>query len=393
MKSLQLKKNEERRLLAGNLWVYSNEIDTDSTPLSKFGQGELVKVKSYNGKNLGIGYINPHTLLCGRLLTRDTNTEINIDFFKTRIERALALRQTCFRQPFYRLIYSESDELPGLIVDRFADDLVVQITTAGMENLKEIIITALIEMLKPKSILLRNDSGSREIEGLPKDVSAVHGAPPRFAKLQEQGVNFNIPIWDGQKTGWFFDQSMNRNHLQNYVKDKTILDVFSYIGAWGIAAAVGGAREVTCIDSSQTALTILNENALLNNVAAKIKTIKDDAFATLKNLQSDKQKFDVIILDPPAFIKRRKDIKEGVTAYLRLHEAALKILNPNGILFSTSCSQHLSREMLGDIIRRGGINTKLDLRIIESLHQAPDHPIHPAIPETEYLKGFIIFLA
>lgn len=386
---LYLKPREERRLLAGHLWIYSNEIDTKRSPLAKFNSGELVSVRTSNNRSLGIAYINPHTLLCARLLST-TEQPINKIFFEQRIRLALALREQCFNSPYYRLIFGESDYLPGLIVDRFGEDLVVQIATAGMENLKSLIIAALLSALNPKSILLRNDISWRELEGLNLDVQVAYGEPPQEVIIAEHDTKFCIPLQMGQKTGWFYDQKSNRSRLKDYVHNKTVLDVFSYLGGWGIQAANFGAKQVYCVDSSELAINYIKRNAALNNLAACIDTIHDDAFAALKNLALQKQKFAVIILDPPAFIKKSKDLINGSNAYLRLHEMALRLLEPNGILFTCSCSMHLSRNALLDIIRKASINTEIPLKVIEQLHQAQDHPINPAIAETEYLKGFVI---
>lgn len=389
LSNLYLKKREEKRLLAGHLWIYSNEIDTKKSPFAQFQSGDLVSVKTRNNKNLGIAYINPHTLLCARLLTR-TDQPINKLFFEQRIQQALELRNACFMLPFYRLIFGEGDYLPGLIVDRFADTFVVQITTAGMENLKSFIIDALISILKPKHILLRNDTSSRELEGLPSNVEAIYGEPPQEIIIEENNTKFYLPLWAGQKTGWFYDQKQNRSRLKDYVRNKNVLDVFSYIGGWGVTAANYGAKAITCIDSSELAINYIKRNAELNNLT-NINVINNDAFAALKQLKDQKQKFEVIILDPPAFIKKRKDLMNGTLAYLRLHEMALSLLQKNGVLFTCSCSMHLSRDGLLDVIRRAGISANCELKIIEQLHQTQDHPIHPAINETEYLKGFVVW--
>jgi len=389
MQELVLKKNEERRLLAGHLWIYSNEIDPKFSPLKKFTPGEIVEIKTASHRILGSGYINPNTLLCARLLTSNPQEEINLEFFVTRIKQALICRNLCFDKPFYRLIFGESDQLPGLVVDRFDDVLVAQLNTAGIENLKELIVEALIHVIKPTSILLRNNSPVRTTENLTSYVEAAYGEPPEQITLEENGINFIAAIKTGQKTGWFYDQRCNRARLAAYVENRNVLDVFSYSGSFGITAAVNNAQNVTCIDSSEPALEQIKQNAELNNVSDKVTSICADAFLALKDLLARRELFDVIILDPPAFIKRQKDITAGTEAYLRLQRLALNILQPNGILVTTSCSLHLSRDMLLDILRQAMLKEKRIISIIEQLHQAQDHPIHPAIMETNYLKGFI----
>lgn len=383
---LRLKKHEEKRLKSGHVWIYSNEIDTAQTPLSQFQPGQIVKIIDSQSHPLGLGYINPHTLLCARLLTRDVVSSIDQNFFAQRLQHALSLRSTLFDQPFYRLIYGESDGLPGLIIDRYGDHLVVQITTAGMEALKIPLLDALRTVLKPNSILWRNDHSMRSVEGLSEYVEAALGEPPSALELVENKVRFNISVWHGQKTGWFYDHRQNRAALKDYVHNRRVLDLFSYVGGWSIQAAVFGASEVWAVDASANALDKLRENAILNGVEKRVHVLHGDVFDQLKILCDNKEKFDVIILDPPAFIKKRKDEKQGLIAYKRVNEIALRLLNLGGFFISSSCSQHLSQNHLRQIVLAGSIKNKCDLRILGYGGQGPDHPIHPAIPETEYLK-------
>ncbi|MBS0350481.1 MAG: class I SAM-dependent rRNA methyltransferase [Proteobacteria bacterium] len=385
-KRLHLRKNEEKRLIQGHLWIYSNEVDTQKSPLAQFSSGQLIEVVDARGNFLGTGYINPHTLLCGRLLTKNPHTEINLNFMAQRIQQALDLRQKFFSQPFYRLIYGESDLLPGLIVDRYGDLLVVQITTAGMEQLRELIIYALKDVISPKAILLRNDHGMRATEGLPEYVCSALGEPEKQYLIQENDAQFLVAPWTGQKTGWFYDHRENRRQLQRFVKGKKVLDVFSYLGAWSIQAAKCGAAEVWAVDSSAAALEQCQQNAELNQLKSTIHLCHNDAFDQLKKFIEAKKQFDVIVLDPPAFIKKRKDFSSGFLAYKRLNTLALQLLSNNGILISASCSHHLSLEDLQNVILAASISAKKPVRIIARGHQGLDHPVHPAIPETDYLK-------
>lgn len=388
MQPLILKKNEERRLLAGHLWIFSNEIDTKQSPLKNFQTGELVTIQSSRKQTLGIGYINPNTLLSARLLTRSASEKIDTTFFVKRIQNAMVRRERYFTKPFYRAVFGESDLLPGLVVDRFGDTLVVQITAAGLENFQSEIIEALLQVVKPKAILWRNDSGIRATESLPEYVSAAYGNPAKEILLEENSCTFYAPIWEGQKTGWFYDQRFNRARLAPYVANARVLDVCSYVGAFGINAAYYGAKQVTCIDSSEFALQYLKRNAKLNQVENKISVICNDVFAALKDLKENC--FEVIIVDPPAFIKKRKDLETGTAAYLYLFRLALQLLAPNGILLATSCSLHFSRDLMLDTLRKASRQSGRDAVILEELHQASDHPVHLAIPETNYLKGFIL---
>ncbi|MSP53213.1 MAG: class I SAM-dependent rRNA methyltransferase [Gammaproteobacteria bacterium] len=388
--TLRLQKNQDRRLQAGHLWIYNNEINNTLTPLTSFTPGELVQVEASNGKPLGIAYVNPKTLLCGRLLTRDPNETIDTDFFIRRIQAALTLRQKLFAKPYYRLVYGESDGLPGLIMDQFGETLVGQINTAGMDLLVPHLLAALQEVIKPKNILWRNDSSYRVVEGLTEGVTIGLGTPPELCRLEENDCLFDADIWHGQKTGWYYDHRFARARLAHYVKDKTVLDLFSYTGAFGVQMAKAGASHVTCVDSSGTALKLLAHNAQLNKVESKITTLDSDVFTALADLKNQNKKFDVIIADPPAFIKRKKDSAAGTQAYLRVNELAASLLAENGVLLSASCSMHLSRDELLDVIRRASLKTGRSLTVLEQLHQAPDHPVDPAIEETNYLKGFIL---
>ncbi len=386
---LRLKKNEERRLRTGHLWVFSNEVDVAQTPLSGFEPGQPVVIQASNGASLGNGYVNPNTLICARLVSRDPAYQLDQSLLVHRLNIALSLRTRLFDKPYYRLVFGESDGLPGLVVDRFGDVLVAQITTAGMERLKTEIISALDKVLRPTAILLRNNTASRVLEGLPEYVETALGEVPETVRLEENGVAFETSLLAGQKTGWFYDHRLNRARMQRYVKDKRVLDVFSYIGGWGVQAAVAGASEVLCIDSSPPAIERLGRNAVLNNVEGKLTGLKADAFEALKELRAERRKFDVVVLDPPALIKRKKDYKEGAQSYRHLNQLGLQVLETGGILISASCSHHLERTALQDILLQASRHLDRGLQIVEQGHQGPDHPVHPAIPETDYLKALV----
>lgn len=384
---LKLKKNEDRRLRAGHLWVYSNEVDIQANPLSGFSPGQLVEIQSAGGKPLGSGYVNPHSLICARLVTRDSAYYLNHSLLVHRLQVALSLRERLYGQPFYRLVYGEGDGLPGLVVDRFGDVLVVQITTSGMEQVRDEVVSALRKVLNPTGILLRNDSSIRAMEGLESYTEVVHGQVPEVVRLQENGVPFEVSLSGGQKTGWFYDHRENRARLGRYVRGCRVLDIFSYVGAWGIQATAMGADQLVCIDSSATAVEQLMANAQLNGVGDRVTALQGDAFDALKSLRDDREKFDVVVLDPPAFIKRKKDMKKGQEAYRRLNELAMRLLSRDGILVSASCSFHMSRKELQNQLLKSSRHLDRSLTILEQGYQGPDHPVHPAIPETEYLKA------
>jgi 23S rRNA (cytosine1962-C5)-methyltransferase len=382
---LRLKRNEDRRLHAGHLWVFSNEVDTQQTPLPKFKAGELVRVLAHNDRALGLAYVNPKSLISARML--QTWTMPDAAWFAARIRVALALRERLYADPYYRVVYGESDGLPGLVVDRYGSQCVVQIGTAGMELLKPHIQEAVLRVLKCDALLFKNDSGAREMEGLPSYVEAVKGTFDELGLVIEDGLKFSAPLAEGQKTGWFFDQAANRRALPKYVRSGArVLDVFSYAGAWAVRAAKSGASEVISVDSSASALELAARNGERNGVT--VSTRKGDAFDVLEQLAQEPGRFDVVIVDPPAFAKRRKDLPKALAAYKRLNQLAMQLVSSDGILVSCSCSYHVSADDLQDAIAKAARAADKHLQILEFGGQAPDHPVHPAIPETRYLKAY-----
>ncbi|PZW63642.1 23S rRNA (cytosine1962-C5)-methyltransferase [Pseudomonas sp. URMO17WK12:I1] len=385
--SLRLKANADRRLRAGHLWVYSNEIDVAVTPLNAFEAGDQAILEAAGGKPLGIVALSPNNLICARLLSRDVKHVLDKSLLVHRLNVALSLRERLFDQPCYRLVYGDSDLLPGLVVDRFFDILVVQLASATMERHKDDVLAALIQVLKPSGILLKNDSAARDAEGLERYVDTAFGVVPEWVALEENGVKFEAPVVEGQKTGWFYDHRMNRARLAPYVKGKRVLDLFSYIGGWGVQAAAFGASEVFCVDASAFALDGVERNATLNGFAEKVTCVEGDVFAALRELKAAEERFDVVIADPPAFIKRKKDIKNGEAAYRRLNETAMRLLNKDGILVSASCSMHLEEDNLQNILLTSARHLDRNIQLLERGAQGPDHPVHPAINETRYIKS------
>jgi 23S rRNA (cytosine1962-C5)-methyltransferase len=417
---LRLKRNEDRRLQAGHLWVFSNEVDTQQTPLNKLKPGELVRVLAHNDRALGLAYANPASLITARLL--ETWAIPDARWFEARLRRALALRERLYSEPYYRAVYGEADGLPGLVIDRYGERCVAQIGTAGMELMKAHIRAATERVFECETLIFKNDGSAREMEGLPsyvevakgglEDTGAVHtgaaqtsavpgsavpgsavpgsgvpGSAVHTAVVVEGGLRFRVPLVEGQKTGWFFDQSANRQALRKYVRaGARVLDVFSYVGAWGARAAKDGAAEVVCVDSSASALELAAQNARQNSLS--ITTHKGDAFDVLEALCDARARFDIVIVDPPAFAKRKKDLPKALAAYKRLNQLALRLLADDGILVSCSCSYHVSAEDLQDAIAKAARGAGKHLQVLELGGQAPDHPVHPAIPETRYLKAY-----
>ncbi len=388
---LRLKAQEDRRLSQGHCWVYSNEIASDP-PLKQFAVGDVVPLVSHSGKKLGLVMVNPNALLCARLISRDPNAVWGPRLVESHIRRALALRQKFYERPFYRLCFGDSDALPGLVVDRFGDYLVVQISTAAMEGAKTWVLDALQRVLNPRSILVKNDSASRSLEALPEYVE-VHGQDwPDQIEVYEGDLCLLIDPRHGQKTGWFYDHAENRRWLAGLVDNARVLDVFSYLGAWSMLALQHGARSLCAIDASQSALDALQSEAKRLGWLDRVVIRQGDAFARLAELRDQGERFDVVVLDPPALIKRRKDHKNGLNGYRRLNELAIRLVQPGGILVSCSCSMHLSREEHRDLVRAVARHADRDARIIYQGHQGADHPVIPAVPETEYLKALGVWV-
>ncbi|MGB5672568.1 MAG: class I SAM-dependent rRNA methyltransferase [Sedimenticolaceae bacterium] len=387
---LRLGKDQDRRLRAGHLWVYSNEVDTEATPLKGFEPGQAVNIENAQGRWQGLGYVNPNSLICARLVTRSRDFSLDGSLLVHRIKVALALRERLHAKPYYRLLFGEADGIPGVVVDRYGDYLAVQITTAGMELLKDALVAALVKVLKPAGIVMRNDGGVRELEGLTRYVELAHGQVPDLVQIEEGDCRFEVSLNEGQKTGWFYDQAANRDQFMRYVERKRVLDVCSYTGAWAVRAAKAGAAAVTAVDTSAQALEHLQANASLNRVDDRVETVRGDAFEVLRDLRARREHFDVVVLDPPAFIKRKKDLKEGTLAYRRLNEAALGLLQRDGMLVTASCSFHMQGDQLLRTVQQAARHSDRSLQLLQQGQQGPDHPIHPAIPETAYLKAFFL---
>jgi 23S rRNA (cytosine1962-C5)-methyltransferase len=384
---LRLKRGEDRRISAGHMWVFSNEVDTASTPLTALTTGALVQMQSHRGQFLGYAYVNPHALICARIVGRDIAHPLDRALIAHRLDAAVALRKRLTRDPYYRLVFGESDGLPGLVLDRYGDIVVGQIATAGMEAFKPDIEAAVREVLNPAALFWKNDSGARDLEHLAQTTETAFGTVPEEIEVFESGLRFTAPLAAGQKTGWFYDQTANRQRLVRYMWPGTrVLDVCSYVGAWAVTAMKNGAASARCIDSSAAALQAASRNAQANGVS--IDTTHDDAFDALKALHETGERFDVVVVDPPAFIKRKKDVPQGQAAYRKLNQLALGLMEGDGLLVSCSCSYHLAAEDLVAAIQSAARHTGRFVQILEAGGQSPDHPVHPAIPETRYLKAF-----
>jgi 23S rRNA (cytosine1962-C5)-methyltransferase len=384
---LVLKPREERRLQAGHLWVFSNEVDIAATPLSAFAPGEHVAVRSSGDRFLGYAYVNPRTLISARLVGRDPDYPPGKSLLVHRLQVALALRERLHAAPFYRLAYGEGDWLPGLVVDRYGDVLVAQLNTAGMDAMRADVQEALVKVAAPRAILWKNDSAMRELEGLERGVEVALGEVPATIVVPEGGVDFHVPLAGGQKTGWYYDQSANRALFASHARGARVLDVFSYAGGFGLQAKRAGAAAVTCIDSSAGALAAASASAAASGLVAEF--VQGDGFEALEALVAERRRFDAIVVDPAAFIKRRKDHAKGLAAYRKINLLAMQLLDRDGLLMSCSCSYHLAPGELVDAVQRAARHRDRFAQLIAVGGQAPDHPVHPAIDETRYLRAFL----
>lgn len=390
--ALRLRRGEDGRIRDGHSWVFSNEVDVAKTPLQSFLPGQHVLIVDDRERPLGVGYVNPNALIAARIITRDPALNPDRRLIAARLATALSLRMRLHDSPHYRVVFGESDGLPGLVLDRFDDVVVGQISTVGMEMMRVDVEAAVAEVLAPRCLVWKNAGSVRQFEALPEYVEAGIGELPGGVRVHEGGVEFAVDPVRGQKTGWFYDQRANRDLLERFVRGARVLDCFSYVGAWGIRAAALGAAEVTCLDASAQAVGQIASNAALNGLAERVRPVQGDAFEVLRDLRQQRRRFDVVIVDPPAFAKRRKDFPEARTAYRRINELALRVLADDGILVSCSCSFHMPREPFIDAVGHGAARLGRSYRVLTHLGQAPDHPILPAIPETAYLKGVIAHL-
>ena len=383
-----LKRGAEKRVLHGHRWIYSNEIDVERGDYKQLDSGACANLLRSNGRELGAAYFDSKTLLCGRLFSLAVDQPLS-ELLEERILGAVERRNALYMQPYYRAVYGDGDELPGLVLDRYGDCWVLQITTAGMFLQLDLIVSILEKHLQPAAIILHNDSVSSE-ESLPNDTRVLSGEfqDDGVVEIVENGVRYQVPLLEGQKTGWFYDHRESRARLAQLCKGKRVLDVYSYLGAWGLACLQQGADILHAVDRSEFALQQLNKNAALNGFQDRCKTLVGEADQVLKQLHADGEQYDVVIVDPPAFIKRRKDARNGVKAYHRINQLALKLLADNGILASCSCSLHLSAEQLRSVVATAAYKQKRRAGLIYFGGLGMDHPVPATMPELGYLKSY-----
>ena len=389
---VMLKPGEEDRILKGHIWVYDNEIAEIS---EEYENGELFVFKTSNNKVLGVGYINEQSVITGRLLdVLKTPADVYENYksiealLEDKITKAIKKREKIKNTDAIRYIYSESDSLPGLVLDMYGKTAVIQITTLGMDRLKDTIVKIIDEKLKPKNIYEKSISSSREKEGLEKVEQVIKGSIKQVI-IEENGLQFYVDPAGGSKTGFYLDQRDNREKLKTFVKDKAVLDLFCYTGGFSAFAKHYGAESVKAVDSSAQAAEMAEKNMELNNLT-DFCIVKADVFDELKNMNAAGEKYDVIILDPPPFSRGKTEKKGGMKGYFDLHLKAMRLLNKDGVLFTFSCSQNISMAELIQSAKDAARKLHHKVELKAQMFQAKDHPYSTAIPETFYLKGAVL---
>lgn len=381
-------KNIKVKSRPGHPWIFANEII--DPPVAKLTPGEAVRVFDTEGRTIGNGYANPQSLITIRIVGIDVDID-DPKFYETRIQRALDLRTHLLPdRRSYRLCAGESDGLPGIIIDRYEDTYSIQITTLGMDQRQELIKNAMINVLQPRAIVLRNDVGLRTLEGLNLHREVWMGELAKRTRFEENGSIFETDVLEGQKTGFFFDQAENRAWIAPRCKGAKVLDVYAYVGALAIQAAKAGALEVTAIDASEPACRMIERNAVLNGV--NVTAIAADARETMEKMINQGQRYDIVSIDPPAFAKSRKTAAAALAGYRTINMLAIKLVRPGGILLSSSCSHHIQAERFEETIREAAWKVRKEIVLIRKGGQAPDHPILLGVPETEYLKHLVFIV-
>jgi 23S rRNA (cytosine1962-C5)-methyltransferase len=384
--SVRINEHSVKKLKLGYPWVFRSEV-INAKESDKLTPGQVVDFVRDKGDFVARGFYNPKPQLVGRVMSAQPTQKIDGNFVFHLIDVALKFRDKLYSQPFYRLVHAESDGLPGLIIDRYGDVVVCQVNTAGMEALYPHVEAALKKLIKPRAIILKNDTHARELEVLEQVVKVAEGAAPEALQIIENDTPFHVDLMEGQKTGWFFDQRDNRAWVASLAKDATMLDVFCHTGGFGVTAGKAGAENVTFVDSSASALEMVKKNAALNGIDKKCQVIEGKAFDVMEKLATTKKTYDVVVVDPPAFIKSRKDMSAGLKGYNKLAHLSAPLVKKNGYLFFASCSHHAAVIELLETVSEGLAKEGRVFQLIKTSGAAPDHPVHPQLPETGYLKG------
>jgi 23S rRNA (cytosine1962-C5)-methyltransferase len=382
---LNLLTGQDRRLRAGHPWVFSNELQMDAAAKA-LPPGEIVCLFTADGRPLALAQFNPHSLIAARVVSRNKDAVVDAKLIERRIARALRLREKLYEQPYYRLVHAEADGLPGLVVDRFGDVLVCQLNSAGMARLEEPLLDALQNVLAPRAVVLRNDSPVRELEGLALEVRVARGEIEGPTLLVENDLTYLADPLGGQKTGWYYDQRDNRAFAARLARGGRVLDLYSYSGGFAVAAAAAGATQVLAIDRAQGGLDLAQASAERNGLSGVLTTERQEGFAALDALAADKQRFDLVVADPPAFVRSKRDLKPGLRGYRKLARACGVLAAESGFLVIACCSHNVPAEAFADEVHRGLRDAGRSARLLRQAGAGPDHPVHPALPESGYLK-------
>ena len=391
---LRLLPGRDRRVRAGHPWAFSNEIAM--TPAAKaLLPGGPVRLEGDDGARYGIWHFNPHSLIAARRLSRDPSALIDTAWLRERLAGALALRERLYAAPFYRLVHAEADGLPGLVIDRYGDALAVQANTAGMELLAPALLEALRSLLAPRLVVARNDAAVRGLEGLAQEVRPLFGdAATEPVRAEEGGLGFTVDLLGGQKTGWFFDQRENRDRVARLAAGAAVLDAFCHTGGFGLRCAASGASRVVLLDRSVHALDLAARTAAENGLAARTETRRAEALDELERMgAAGGERFDIVVADPPAFAKSRRDQPVALKGYAKLARLAAALVAPGGFLFLASCSHHIAPGDFAEAAVWGVGRARREGRILFQGGAGPDHPVHPLLPESAYLKAMLFQLA
>lgn len=388
---IRIVRGHSKRLRRGHPWIYSNEIEMNQKARA-IPTGALVEVIDAGEEHLGVATFNAHSLIAARILTERPGTAIDRSFFADRLHRALMSRAALYDAPYYRLVHAEADGLPGLVIDRFGGVAVCQINSAGMELLCAPLLEAIDHVIGPRAIVLRGDSPVRALEGLGSKIKVAKGEIAGPVEVVEAGVRLSADVLGGQKTGWYFDHRDNRDFIARLSAGRSVLDVYCHTGGFGLRAAAAGAESILGIDRAQAAITLAEQTADANGMAARCRFLKSDAFAALGRLDSDGERFDVVIADPPSFAKTRKEVKPALRAYRKLARLGATLVAPEGYLALASCSYHVVPAAFAEAVARGLNDSGRTGRIIRTAGAGPDHPVHPALPESAYLKFIVLAL-
>ncbi len=386
---LLLQPRAQCRLQSGYPWIFSNEVKMD--PATKaLPPGAIVTVTDAGGELLATAQFNPRTLISARVLAPAPDVLIDTAFVEAKLKVALALRDRLFARPFYRLVHAEADGLPGLIIDRFGDVFVIQPNTAGMDAIVPLLVETLARLANPRAIVVRGDTPARGLEGLEDDVRLVHGALDGDVPVEENGATFFCDLTSGQKTGWFFDQRDNRAFMAGLSNGASALDLYTHTGGFAVACARGGATAVTAVDRSAHSLELAAKAAKANGVACAFE--KAEVFPFLENAVRQKKRWQVVVADPPAFVKSKKDLKAGLQGYRKLARLCAEVTAPGGYLLVASCSHNAPLDEFTAAAARGLTDANRSGKIIRTAGAAPDHPVHPHLPESAYLKALVFHL-